>query len=100
MFAAFYSFHALVLWGLFEFGMWRAEEYTIFAGVIFIFALVILAVLVVTGWYANRKKHMEEFLKDKVSEQKQKKDKADNDAQLALVKQETMARMKSQGAAD
>ena len=96
VYTLFYGYHAFVLWGFFVFGMWKAYDYTVFAGCIFIFGLVIMGILVYVGWLANRKKHLEEFLKNIVSEQKQKKMKEENDAALLAVKQATMDRMKSQ----
>ena len=74
VFSAFYTFHGFVLWGLFEFGMWKSNDYTIFAICIFLFALIVLAVMIITGSYSNEKKHLETFLKLKVSEMKQKKE--------------------------
>lgn len=91
VFIAFYSWNSLMTWGLFEFGIWRVEEYTVFAIIVFLVTCAGLAIMIVSGTYVNQKKHLEEFLKTKISEKKARKEeeeskikqKAEYDARLA-----------------
>lgn len=74
VFVAFYTFNILMTWGLFEFGMWNATDYTTFSVVIFLVTLVGLAIMIISGNYANRKSHFADFLNTKISEKKAHKE--------------------------
>ena len=72
--------------------MWRAEAYTIFALSIFGAAVLGLIILISVGTKSNEKKHLEEFLKLKVSEKKQR---AEEEKQKQLQKEEYERNMKN-----
>lgn len=71
---AFYAWNWLMTWGLFEVGIGRAQEYTVFAAVEFIFTLVGLFIMVLTGHFANQKSYYKDFLEGKKAELKARRD--------------------------
>ena len=74
----FYSFNSIMTWGLFIFGIWKAADFTFFSIAIFIAGVFVLAAMLVSGHYANKKSHLAEFLNSKISERKALKEEALN----------------------
>ncbi len=66
----FYAFLALITWGVFVFGIWRAREYTWYSITLFAWMLFCFFLLLTSGRAANRKKRIAEFLHSKISEKK------------------------------
>lgn len=61
-------------WGLFEYGMWDAESYSVFSLILFIIVCIGLAVMTISGYFVNQKKALSVYLKTKISEKKARKD--------------------------
>ena len=65
-------------WGLFIFGIWKAADFTFFSIAIFIAGVFVLAIMLITGHWANNKAHLAAFLATKISEKKALKEEALN----------------------
>ena len=74
----FYSFNSLMTWGLFIFGIWKAADFTFFSIAMFIAGVFVLAGMLISGHFANKKAHLADFLNGKISERKALKEEALN----------------------
>ncbi len=74
----FYIFNSLMTWGLFIFGIWKAADFTFFSIAIFIAGVFVLAIMLITGHWANKKAHLSNYLTTKISEKKALKEEALN----------------------
>lgn len=106
VFTGFYAFNWIMTWGLFEFGMWDAEAYSIFSLILFIFVCFGLCAMTISGYFVNQKKHMAAYLKTKISDKKARKDEeeqrkkmdAETAAKVALRKQQSLTASQTPGA--
>ena len=74
VFIGFYGFNVIMTWGMFEFGMWNATDYTTFSVVLFLVTCLGLAIMIITGRLSNNKAHLADFLNTKISEKKAMKE--------------------------
>ena len=73
-FVCFYAWNWIMTWGMFEWGMIHAEEFSTFACIEFLLTLLGLAVMIVLGGYANHKNYYKEFLVQKISEMRSERE--------------------------
>jgi FtsZ-interacting cell division protein ZipA len=57
-------------WGLFVYGIWAPKSFTYFSIAIFIYAIIVLVGMLISGSRANTKNHFSVFLASKISAKK------------------------------
>ena len=67
---AFWAFQAIHWWGVFELGINWTSILMYYSIGIFVYTVLVGAVLLFSGKYANKKKRHHEFLTDKIAEKK------------------------------
>ena len=72
MFILFYSFQGLHWWANFELGIAASTSSTIYNGILFIGAIIVIGIMLIVGAKVNRKKLTHEFYMEKISMEKQR----------------------------
>jgi hypothetical protein len=73
MLLLFYCFQGLHWWANFELGIHDTESSTVYNLLIFLSAVLVIAVMLILGAAVNKKKLTHEFYVEKISEEKQRK---------------------------
>lgn len=76
MLMLFYLFNGLHWWANFELGVANAEASTAYNLIIFAFAVIVIAVMLLVGSFVNKRKITHEFYNEKISEERQRQSEA------------------------
>ena len=82
-FLGLYVFVGLLEWAIFEYGITYSSEYTLLSCLLFLTTIIFMAGIIISGYFANRTKLFSDYLNEKLSEKKAKREE-----ELIRVKQE------------